>query len=129
MKSNQKTLFEILKANSDIEELVIKDTEEKRRYLVEEIRNKVILGDALKVLKKIDSETFDMVFIDPPYFLQLPNKELRRWTVKTIVEGVNDDWDKFSSFQEYDDFITKLLYEGDLTLCTVTEPEVNKYGN
>jgi DNA modification methylase len=41
----------------------------------------------------------------------LPNKELRRWTVKTVVEGVNDEWDKFSSFQEYDNFITKLLNE------------------
>jgi len=53
-----------------------------------------------------------MVFIDPPYFLQLPNdKELKRWTVKTIVEGVNDEWDKFSSFAEYDDFIRGLLTE------------------
>ncbi|MGC8979571.1 DNA-methyltransferase, partial [Caldisericum sp.] len=68
-------------------------------------------GDAFKVLKKIESEVFDMVFIDPPYFLQLPNKELRRWTVKTVVEGVNDEWDKFSSFQEYDGFIAKLLSE------------------
>ncbi len=92
--------------------LVIEDKNEGRvRYLVEEFRNKVILGDVFKVLKKIDDETFDMVFVDPPYFLQLPNKELRRWTVKTVVEGVNDAWDKFSSFQEYDDFIRKLLTE------------------
>jgi len=91
--------------------LVTKDTEEKKEYLLEEIKNKAILGDAFKVLKKIDSEVFDMVFIDPPYFLQLPNKELRRWSVKTVVEGVNDEWDKFSSFQEYDDFISKLLNE------------------
>jgi DNA modification methylase len=91
--------------------LVIEDTPEKEKYKIEEIKNKVILGDAFNVLKKIDNEVFDMVFIDPPYFLQLPNKTLRRWTVKTVVEGVNDAWDKFSSFQEYDDFITKLLIE------------------
>ena len=59
----------------------------------------------------MDATVADMVFIDPPYFLQLPNKELRRWNVKTVVEGVNDKWDKFSSFQEYDDFITRLLKE------------------
>jgi DNA modification methylase len=91
--------------------LIIEDKEEIQKYSLEEIRNKVILGDALKVLKKIDKEVFDLVFIDPPYFLQLPKKELRRWTVKTIVEGVNDEWDKFSSFQEYDNFITNLLSE------------------
>ncbi|MBC7081122.1 MAG: site-specific DNA-methyltransferase [Thermoplasmatales archaeon] len=91
--------------------LVIEDKEEIQKYKLHEIINKVILGDAFKVLKKLDDECVDMVFIDPPYFLQLPNKELRRWTVKTVVEGVNDAWDKFSSFQEYDEFITKLLIE------------------
>jgi len=92
-------------------ELVIEDKEEKQKYLLDEVRNKVILGDAFKVLRKLDDECVDMVFIDPPYFLQLPNKELKRWKVKTVVEGVNDDWDKFSSFQEYDEFIEKLLKE------------------
>jgi DNA modification methylase len=92
-------------------DLVIEDKQEIKGYKIQEIKNKVILGDALKVLKKIEDESFDMVFIDPPYFLQLPNKILRRWTVKTVVEGVNDAWDKFSSFKEYDDFITRLLTE------------------
>ncbi|MGB9877928.1 MAG: DNA-methyltransferase [bacterium] len=91
---------------------VIEDKEEKANYSLEEIRNKVILGDAFKVLKKMEDSIFDMVFIDPPYFLQLPNnKELKRWTVKTVVEGVDDEWDKFSSFAEYDDFIASLLRE------------------
>ncbi len=96
---------------NDSMNLVVYDKEEKQKYLLDEIKNKVILGDAFKVLKKIDSEVFDMVFIDPPYFLQLPKKELKRWKVKTVVEGVTDDWDKFSSFQEYDDFIKLLLTE------------------
>ncbi|MFZ5365711.1 MAG: DNA-methyltransferase [Patescibacteria group bacterium] len=94
-----------------MDNLVVKDTPASEKYKLNEIKNKVILGDAFKVLKKIDDETFDMVFIDPPYFLQLPNKELRRWSVKTVVEGVNDEWDKFSSFEEYDEFIRKLLTE------------------
>lgn len=91
--------------------LVIKDTQERSHYDIDEIRNKVILGDTFKVLRKMDDEIFDMVFIDPPYFLQLPKKDLRRWSVRTVVEGVNDEWDKFSSFQEYDDFISTLLKE------------------
>lgn len=90
--------------------MVLKDIIEKQKYSIEEVKNKIILGDAFNVLDKIDDESVDMVFIDPPYFLQLPNnKELRRWTVNTIVEGVNDEWDKFSSFEEYDEFIRTLL--------------------
>jgi len=90
---------------------IISDKEEKQTYSKEEVLNSIILGDALNVLKKLPKETFDMVFIDPPYFLQLPKKELRRWTVKTIVEGVDDSWDKFPSFEEYDKFIQNLLTE------------------
>jgi len=97
---------------STMNNLVLKDTAEKQKYSTEGVRNKIILGDAFKVLQKIDDESVDMVFIDPPYFLQLPNnKELKRWTVNTVVEGVNDEWDKFSSFEEYDEFIKKLLTE------------------
>ena len=39
-----------------------------------ELKNKIINGDSLKELKKIPDETFDLVFADPPYNLQLKNK-------------------------------------------------------
>ncbi len=109
--NEQKSLFESDAYQKGDMNLVIKDREEKRECLLEEIKNRVILGNALKVLEKMDGETVDMVFIDPPYFLQIPRKELRRWGVKTQVEGVDDEWDKFSSFQEYDEFIRSLLRE------------------
>jgi len=108
IQTEQETLFE---GTEERIPLIIEDREGKERYSLEEVRNKVILGDAFKVLKKLEDEIFDMVFIDPPYFLQLGNKELKRWTVKTVVEGVNDEWDKFSSFQEYDEFIQNLLIQ------------------
>jgi len=111
IENSQKVLFkDDVHQNNEIS-LIIEDKDEKEKYQIEEIKNKVILGNTFKVLKKIDDEVFDMIFIDPPYFLQLPNKELRRWKVKTVVEGVNDEWNKFSSFQEYDEFIQKLLIE------------------
>ena len=34
-------------------------------------KNKLINGDSLKELKKIPDESFDLVFADPPYNLQL----------------------------------------------------------
>jgi len=111
MRRDQEVLFNQEISQEKVKSLVIEDKVEKEKYEIDQIKNKVILGDTLKVLNKIDDEVFDMVFVDPPYFLQLPNKELKRWKVKTVVEGVNDLWDKFSSFEEYDDFIKKILLE------------------
>lgn len=111
-KNFKKILFRNYTYLNERTNLIIVDKDEKGKYQIEEIKNKVILGDTFKVIKKMDDDLFDMVFIDPPYFLQLPeNRSLIRWKVKTIVEGVNDQWDKFSSFQEYDNFIKKLLSE------------------
>jgi len=98
-------------STSESGSMLVVDTQERQSYPFEEIRNRVIQGDTFEVLKKLDDEVFDMVFIDPPYFLQLPKKELKRWKVKTAVDGVDDDWDRFSSFAEYDRFIEKLLTE------------------
>lgn len=71
--------------------------------------DETILGDCLEILPLLPEECVDMVFVDPPYFLQLPPKRLIRWNVHTTVEGVNEKWDKFSSFEEYDEFIQKAL--------------------
>ncbi len=94
-----------------MEDLVIRDGEGILSYRIEEIKNRVIQGNAIEVLKKIPPETFDMVFIDPPYFLQLKRKKLKRWNSKTLVRGVFEEWDSFSSFEEYDGFIESLLLE------------------
>jgi len=75
-ESKQKALFENVVNQNENMNLVIEDKEEKQKYLLHEMKNKVILGDTFKILKKIDDEIFDVVFIDPPYLLQLPNKEL-----------------------------------------------------
>ncbi|MEM3829577.1 MAG: DNA methyltransferase [Conexivisphaerales archaeon] len=99
------------KINSTNRSLIIRDNDTIKNYKIAQVKNKVIHGDALDVLKKIDDETIDAIFIDPPYFLQLSNKKLRRWNVKTAIDGVNDAWDKFGSFEEYDLFIKHLLLE------------------
>ena len=72
-------------------------------------KNKIINGDSLKELKKIPSETFDLIFADPPYNLQL-KKELIR-PDRSKVKAVNDAWDKFDNFKSYDKFTLNWLIE------------------
>ncbi len=72
-------------------------------------RNKLINGDSLKELKKIPNETFDLIFADPPYNLQL-KRELTR-PDRSKVSAVNDKWDQFKNFQKYDEFTYAWLSE------------------
>jgi modification methylase len=44
----------------------------------------------------------DLVFADPPYNLQLANKLTR--PDQSLVDAVDDDWDKFADFSAYDAF-------------------------
>ena len=97
--------------DSRAKSLVIVDKPSVKSLSLKRVLNKVIQGDALRVLKKMPEESVDCIFVDPPYFLQLPKKQLKRWNVKTDVEGVDDEWDKFASFDEYDEFIRNLLTE------------------
>ena len=64
--------------------------------------NKIICGETVEELKKIPSESVDLIFADPPYNLQLEG-ELQRPDNSTVA-AVNDDWDQFSSFTTYDNF-------------------------
>lgn len=94
-----------------LDDRVLLDSSKAKFYSLSQVLDRVILGDALEVLPKLPSESADMVFVDPPYFLQLPKKGLKRWKVKTVVEAVDDAWDQFASFEDYDAFITRLLCE------------------
>ena len=71
--------------------------------------NKIICGDTVEELKKIPTNSIDLIFADPPYNLQLES-ELQR-PDNSIVNAVNDDWDQFSSFASYDRFCTEWLTE------------------
>ena len=71
--------------------------------------NRIINGESLEVLKKIPSKTFDLVFADPPYNMQIGEKLKRPDNSK--VNGVNDKWDQFLNFKHYDDFYKEWLKE------------------
>ena len=72
-------------------------------------KNKIIKGDCLEELKKITDESFDLVFADPPYNLQLRNSLIR--PDRSKVKAVDDEWDKFKNFKTYDEFSSKWLKE------------------
>jgi len=69
---------------------------------VETGTNKVIVGECVAELDKLASDSVDLIFADPPYNLQLDGELLR--PNNTRVDGVDHDWDRFSSFAEYDKF-------------------------
>ena len=64
--------------------------------------NRIIIGDTIEELSKLPAGSVDMIFADPPYNLQLGG-ELHRPN-NTRVDGVEDGWDKFDSFAQYDAF-------------------------
>ncbi len=65
-------------------------------------RNEILLGDCVALMDKMAAESVDLVFADPPYNLQLANKLTR--PDQSLVDAVDDDWDKFSDFASYDAF-------------------------
>ena len=69
--------------------------------------NQVLAGDCREVLRKFPSKSVDLIFADPPYNMQLKN-DLYRPNL-SHVDAVTDDWDKFSSFAEYDRFTREWL--------------------
>jgi len=62
----------------------------------------VIQGDCLEVMAELPAESIDLVFADPPYNLQLRNELWR--PNQTLVDAVNEEWDQFRDFTDYDDF-------------------------
>jgi len=71
--------------------------------------NKIIKGNCIEILEKLPEKSVDFIFADPPYNLQLQGELYR--PNQTKVDAVNDKWDKFSSFDEYDKFTYDWLKE------------------
>lgn len=65
-------------------------------------RNAILSGDCVALLRGLAAESVDLVFADPPYNLQLANRLTR--PDQSVVDAVDDDWDKFADFGAYDAF-------------------------
>jgi len=86
-------------------------------------RDSIHVGDCIAAMDALPEQSVDMVFADPPYFLQLANELLR--PNNTRVDGVDDDWDKFADFADYDRFTrawlaaAKRVLKDDATLWVI----------
>lgn len=69
--------------------------------------NQVLVGDSIALMNSLPEGSVDVVFADPPYNMQLGGALLR--PDNSRVDGVDDDWDKFTDFAAYDAFSTAWL--------------------
>ncbi|MGD0142586.1 MAG: site-specific DNA-methyltransferase [Rhizomicrobium sp.] len=68
----------------------------------EDAVDRVLEGDCVETMRSLPAGCADIVFADPPYNLQL-ERELRR-PDNSRVDAVDDHWDQFASFADYDRF-------------------------
>jgi modification methylase len=69
--------------------------------------DQVIEGDCIERMRALPEGCADLVFADPPYNMQLRG-ELRR-PDQSKVDAVDDHWDQFGSFGDYDRFTREWL--------------------
>jgi modification methylase len=71
--------------------------------------DEILVDDCLTALRGLPDASVDLVFADPPYNLQLESALSR--PDQSVVDAVDDDWDKFASFSAYDAFSRAWLAE------------------
>src|ERR1044072_8728637 len=69
----------------------------------------ILREDCVAAMAGLPDGCIDMIFADPPYHLQLGGDLFRPEGGR--VDAVDDDWDKFETFQAYDDFTRAWLKE------------------
>lgn len=69
--------------------------------------NKIICGDSIKEMNKMEAESVDLIFADPPYWMRTEG-ELTR-VEGTKFSGCDDEWDKFESLGSYEEFTKEWL--------------------
>jgi modification methylase len=70
-------------------------------------RDVILIGDCVEEMNALPESSVDLVFADPPYNLQLEGALSR--PDQSLVDAVDDDWDKFADFAEYDAFTRRWL--------------------
>jgi modification methylase len=66
------------------------------------VRDVILTAECRAALGNLAPESVDLVFADPPYNLQLGGSLTR--PDQSLVDAVDDEWDRFDSFVAYDSF-------------------------
>jgi len=65
------------------------------------LTHKIICGDCIEVMKKMESDSVDLVVTDPPYFN----------IMKSDWRGKKYDWDNWKSRDDYLNFLRKVFIQ------------------
>jgi modification methylase len=71
--------------------------------------DRIIEDDCVAAMARLPAASIDMIFADPPYNLQLGGDLFR--PEGGLVDAVDDAWDKFATFADYDAFTRAWLKE------------------
>ena len=71
------------------------------------MQDTIITGETISEMSKLPAESIDLIFADPPYFMQTSG--ILHRPEGTEFSGCNDDWDKFTSLDEYEAFTRNWL--------------------
>lgn len=69
--------------------------------------NKLICGDSIEEMNKMQSDSVDLIFADPPYWMR--TEGILKRVEGTDFDGCDDTWDKFNSLEDYEIFTKKWL--------------------
>lgn len=94
-----------------IEKIDTAKTERSKRSKppVELETDRILEQDCVSAMASLPDACIDMIFADPPYNLQLGGDLFR--PEGSMVDAVDDDWDKFDTFAAYDKFTRAWLKE------------------
>lgn len=83
------------------------------KYYYDNENIKLICGDTIKILKKIEEKSVDMIFSDPPYFLSNDGITCSNGKMVSVNKG---EWDRSKGFKNDVDFHKKWLKACDKVL-------------
>lgn len=69
--------------------------------------NRIICGDCIEEMKKLPDQCVDLIFADPPYWLRVDGVLHR--VNGNQYDGCDDEWDQFSSIDDYKKFTKEWL--------------------
>ncbi|TCH97954.1 site-specific DNA-methyltransferase [Roseococcus sp. SYP-B2431] len=71
--------------------------------------DKILVGDCIEELRALPPASVHAIFADPPYNLQLRGTLHR--PDHSLVDAVDDEWDRFADYATYDSFTREWLTE------------------